>query len=208
MIVCILVSFLGSVFAVQVFPVTKDGRQIQLDGFLLEWKKADTRPLGADSSWSWNVINTKEGLTGYFRSEKKLQCKSWTFRFLPCRLSPYQSMEIRFDSTAAGTFYRVTHADSGQREAVVCEWIIPWKTVCHDSAGGYQVGLFAFDACGDTMPPVILTGRLYNPKNVQWGGVYVKFILLGGLMILLFYLQRSTRATRGKFRKRKMISKN
>jgi hypothetical protein len=202
---CIFISIFASAYAVKVCPVARDGRQIQLDGFLLEWKKADSRPLTVDSLWSWDVMNTKEGLTGYFKAEQKLICKSWTFRLLPCRLSPYQSMEMHLDSTGSQSFYRVTHSDEGQNVAVACEWIVPWKDICHDSTGTYQVGLFAYDTCGDTIPPVILTGRLYNPKTVHWGGVYVKTILLGCLLVLLFILQKSTR---GKFRKRKIIAKS
>jgi hypothetical protein len=197
----ILSLYFVPVFAVQIHPVTKNGRQIQLDGFLLEWNKADGRALDADSLWSWDVINTREGLTGYFKAEKQLVCTGpWTFRFLPCRLSPYQSMEIHTNANGADRFYRVTHSDTGQEKDAVCEWIIPWKEVCHDSTGAYQVGLFAFDACGDTVRPLILTGQVFNPKKVSWGGVYGKTILLGVLLVLLFIMQKSTK---GKFRKRK-----
>jgi len=204
-----LVSFLIGILivstttasAVQIHAVAKNGRQIQLDGFLLEWKKADERPLGPDSTWLWDVINTREGLTGYFKADK-LTCQGpWTFRFLPCRLSPYHAMEIRTDAVGSDSFFRVTHGDAGQGRDVVCEWIIPWKNICLDSGGAYQIGLFTFDACKDTLQPLILTGRMYNPKKASWGGVYGKTILLGVLLVLLFFLQKSTR---GKFRKRKI----
>ena len=195
---------ISTVHAVQIYPVTKNGRQIQLDGFLLEWEKSESKSLIAGSPWSWDVINTREGLTGYFKAEKQLVCKGpWTFRFLPCRLSPYQSMAIITNANADSQFYRVTHSDAGPDKDVVCEWILPWKKVCHDSTGAYQVGLFAFDACGDTVPPVILTGHVYNPKKISWGGVYGKTVLLAVLLVLLFILQRSTRTVRGKFRNRK-----
>jgi hypothetical protein len=199
-----LISFFGSAFAVQVHPVTKNGRQIQLDGFLLEWKKSDASPFGPAerSPWSWDVINTREGLTGYFKAEKPFACKgAWTFRFFPCSLSPYQTVEIRTNTAASAEFYRVSHSDSDPEKDVVCEWILPWKEVCHDSANAYQIGLVAFDACGDTVQPLILTGHVYNPKKVSWGGVYGKTVLLVILLVLLFIMQKSTR---GKFRKRKL----
>jgi hypothetical protein len=197
----ILSLYFVSVYAVQIHPVTRNGRQIQLDGFLLEWKKADGRVLDADSLWSWDVINTREGLTGYFKSDKQCRCTGpWTFRFLPCRLSPYQSIEIRTDAGLSDQRYRVARSDSGPQKNIACEWIIPWKDVCRDSTGAYQVGLVGFDACGDTVQPVILTGHVYNPKKVSWGGVYGKTIVLGVLLVLLFIMQKSTK---GKFRKRK-----
>jgi hypothetical protein len=198
-----LVCFFVPAFGVQVHQVARDGRQIQLDGFLLEWKKSDAMPLGNDSSWSWDVINTREGLTGYFKSEKLPGCKDgWTFRFLPCRLSPYQSMEISTEPAGReGRFYRVAKSDNRHGAEISCEWILPWASVCHDSSGAFQVGLFAFDSCGDTLQPLILAGHVYNPKKVSWGGVYGKTILLGVLLIMLFFLQKSTR---GKFRIRKI----
>jgi hypothetical protein len=190
----------GSSFAVQIHPVLKNGRQIQLDGFLLEWKKADASPLGRDSTWLWDVINTREGLTGYFKAEKLACPGPWTFRFLPCRLSTYRVIEINTNAAAPDSFYRVSHAETGPDRDAVCEWIIPWKDICLDSTGAYQIGLFAFNTCKDTLPPLILTGHVFNPKKVSWGGVYGKLLLLGVLLVLLFFLQKSTR---GKFRKRK-----
>jgi hypothetical protein len=196
-----VLMLLSTSFAVQIHPVARDGRKIQLDGFLLEWKKSDARPLGRDSSWSWDAINTREGLTGYFKAEKQPVCKGpWTFRFLPCRLSPYLAMEIHTDPAAADSFYRVTHSETVPEKDVTCEWIIPWKNVCHDSAGEYQVGLFAFDACGDSVQPLILTGHIYNPKKPSWGGAYGKMILVGIMLVLLFIMQKTTRR---KFQKRK-----
>jgi hypothetical protein len=111
-------------------------------------------------------------------------------------------MALITNETVPGGFYRVTHSDEGPDKDVICEWIIPWNKVCLDSTGSYQVGLVAFDACGDSVCPQILTGHVYNPTKASWGGVYGKTILLGVLLVLLFILQKTTRAMRGKFRRK------
>jgi hypothetical protein len=207
-----LLSFSSFAAAVQIHPVVTDGRQIQLDGFLFEWKKADSTPLGSagggTSLWSWGVINTREGLTGYFKAERGVRNSfAWQFRFLPRRLSPYSSMVLSMADDAGHRFYKVNR-EEGDRPSV--EWIIPWDSIGHDSSGAYQVGLFGCDTSGggDSLQPVIITGKVFHPAPPRWNGVYQKAVFVGVLMVMLFMLQRSTRATRGKFRKQKKVAQD
>ena len=185
-------------FAVQIHPVTKTGRQIQLDGFLLEWKKADAGPLAGDSAWSWDVINTREGLTGYFTTGKTLRCPSWTFRFLSEKLSPYKSMDVNTRAAGRQSFYRLSEQQNGDKKEMTVEWIVPWDSIWHDSSGAYQVGLISFDTCGDTLQPLILTGHRYRQQESVWGGVYEKGVFLGIMIALLIVLQRRVKATKRK----------
>jgi hypothetical protein len=188
-----LLSFWGPARAVQVRNVDRDGRAIQLDGFLLEWKKSDAAYLAKDSLWLYDVINTREGLTGYFATGKKASCGLWKFRFLPHRLSPYSSMEMQASLDSLRPFYRTAPLAGAVQGGIAAEWVVPWDSIWHDSTGTYQVGLFAFDTCGDTVQPTIFAGRVYHPKPAPWGGVYLKLVLLGGMMIVLYYLQRRAR---------------
>jgi hypothetical protein len=201
----LLTVFIGMQFicfsqasAVQIHHVTKNGRQIQLDGFLLEWKKADAKRLGGDSAWLWDAINTGEGLTGYFTSGKTPRCGPWTFRFLTQNLSLHKSMDLRTDEAAPRSFYRTAQKQDGAENDVTTEWIIPWDSIWHDSSGAYQVGLFAFDTCGDTVQPLILSGHVYLPQAPSWGGVYGKAIMVGVLLVLLFMVQRRAKAIQRK----------
>lgn len=184
-------------FAVQIHQVSKNGRQIQLDGFLLEWNKADAKRLGGDSAWLWDAINTGEGLTGYFTTGKNPRCGPWTFRFLTQKLSLHKTMDVRTDADV-GPFYRVARKQDGAKNDVTAEWILPWDSIWHDSSGAYQVGVFAFDTCGDTVQPLILSGHVYLPQAPSWGGVYGKAIMVGVLLVLLFMVQRRARAIQRK----------
>lgn len=179
--------------AVQVRSVDRDGRSVQLDGFLLEWNKRDAAPLSKDSLWLYDVLNTREGLTGYFASAGRTTCGLWKFRFLPHRLSPYCFMEMQASLDSLKPFYRTAPLAGTAAGGIAAEWVIPWDSIWHDSTGAYQVGVFAFDTCGDTIPPLILTGRVYHRKPAPWGGVYTKAVFLGAMMVMLFWMQRKTR---------------
>ena len=187
-------AIVGTACAVQICPVERDGRAIQLDGFLLEWKKADARPLSQGSFWYYDACNTREGLTGYFTTASDSLCSPWKFRFLHHRLSSYVYMELQTRTDSSKPFYRISSGEGSAEKGLVAEWLIPWDSIWHDSSGVYQVGLFAFDTCGDTLQPVIFTGHVYRQKAPAWGGVYAKGILLGVLMIMLFILQKRARA--------------
>ena len=189
-----LLAAAGTASAVQLRPVERDGRPIQLDGFLLEWKKADARPLMQGSPWNYDACNTREGLTGYFTTASDSLCWPWKFRFLRHRLSSYTYMELQTRADSLKSFYRISSGTGTAEKGLVAEWLIPWDSIWHDSSGAYQVGLFAFDTCGDTLEPVIFAGHVYRQKAPVWGGVYAKGGLLGGLMLLLYILQKRARA--------------
>jgi hypothetical protein len=190
--------------AVEVHTVSRNGRSIQLDGFLLEWKQGDARFLSNDSLWRYDVINTREGLTGYFASTRRFRCGLWRFRFLPHHLSLHAEMDLIASLDSLRPFYRTAPLSDVPGGGIVAEWIIPWDSIWHDSSGMYQVGLFAYDTCGDTISPLILTGRVYHETRPRWGGVYLKAILLGVMMIALYILQQ--RARRRKKMARKKIA--
>ncbi len=193
--------------ALVVRNVTRDGRAIQLDGFLLEWKKSEASYLPSDSHWVYDVVNTREGLTGYCATAGRSTCGLWKFRFLPHSLSPYAFMEMRACLDSLRPFYR-TAPLPGVSGGIAAEWVIPWDSIWHDSAGNYQVGLFAFDTCGDSAQPLIFAGRVYRSRPAPWGGVYLKAIVLGSMMIALYYLQRRAKKRRTAERRKTMSGTN
>ncbi len=194
----VLLFGVTSVFAVQVRQVNQTGRQIQLDGFLLDWQIANAQKLGKDSTWQWDVINTREGVTGYFKTAKPPPCSLWQFSFFPHQLSPYNKITT---NSAADNKAGIGRTIKDSSSNIVIEWIIPWDSITHDSAGMYQIGVFASDVCGDSLPPVILSGHMYKVETSVWSGVYGKAVLLGVLLVLLFCMQKFTRGKFGKKRK-------
>jgi hypothetical protein len=191
----------ANVFAVEIHAIRKSGRIIQLDGFLMEWRKDSAKVWGADSLWQWDALGTREGLAGYFKADgKRLKCADWTFRFLPHGLSPYVTMDVRMGAKSDRTFYRIALPGATPESMMVAEWVLPWDSITVDSSGAYQIGLMAFDTCKDTLQPVIFTGRKFTPHKAAWGKVYTKGLSLAVLIVFLFYYQRRAKRT---MRKRK-----
>ena len=186
--------------AVEIYSVNKSGRMVQLDGFLLEWNKDSAKTLGAGFPWLWDALATKEGFTGYFKTQKPPRCPSWTFTFLPRRLSPYTRMIATTIADAAQTFYRLALPENSQDSSVVVEWVLPWDSIAVDSSGRFQIGLVASDSCGDTLRPAIFNGRAYRAAaTTPWGKVYSKGIILALLLAILYYLQKTAkRKVKGK----------
>jgi hypothetical protein len=180
-------------FAVNIQPVSKSGRMVQLDGFLLEWNKDSAKALAGGYPWAWDAMATKEGFTGYVKTTKALTCHDWTFTFLARRLSPYASMKMSTSPDQPQTFYRLNLPNAGPDSSLAVEWVIPWDSVTVDTSGAYQIGLMAVDSCGDTLTPVIFNGHAYTAeKTSPWGKVYSKGIFLAVLLAALYYLRRST----------------
>jgi hypothetical protein len=180
-------------FPLTTFSITKTGRRVQLDGFLLEWIKDSAKAMGVDSRWTWDALNTKEGLTGYFKAPAATGA-DWTFTFLPERLSSYSKMQMFFSPDSSRPFYRVSQPGNSLDSSITAEWVIPWKNISLDSSGDYKVGIVAFNSRGDTLPAMVLCGRAFHEKTAgPWGKVHVKTILLVALLIALFYAQKKVK---------------
>ena len=181
-------------FPLTTFTITKTGRSVQLDGFLLEWIKDSAKDMGSDSRWTWDALNTKEGLTGYFKAPA-VAGNDWTFTFLPERLSSYSKMQMFFSPDSSRPFYRVSQPANSLDSSIAAEWVIPWKNILLDSLGEYKVGVVAFNGRGDTLPAMVLCGHafLHEKSTAPWKKVHAKAILLAILLIALFYVQKKAK---------------
>ncbi len=197
-----LVTFSDS-FPITTYTVTKSGRRVQLDGFLIEWKLDSAKSMGAASLWKWDALGTKEGLTGYF-SGPCAAGADWTFSFLLHHLSPYSVLKLSFSPDAAQSFFRISQPGGGSDSITTAEWVIPWDSISLDSSGTYQVGIFGYNTHGDTLQPMILSGHVFQGKAASpWGKVYFKGVFLAVLVGVLFYVQKKNK---NKFRRKKTPS--
>ena len=198
-IVCVVWITAGH--SMQIYPITKTGRLIQLDGFLMEWKKDSAKTLGSSTQWHWDAVATREGLAGYISVSGAPACSTWTCTFLPRKLSPYMQMVVRIDTVASNTFYRVSREKRGTGTKITAEWVIPWDSIAIDSLSGYyKIGCMVDAAGGDTLAPIVFTGKKYVEKKAGWGAVYAKgvilAVLLAGVLLSQFMLRRAKRKRR------------
>jgi len=107
--------------------VGRRGQSIQVDGFLLEWKRADARPWSGGAGWEWDAIITPKGIAGYFKPASAPACSAWAFDISP-------AVEIM-----------VTDCES-----LTTEWQIA-------DAGTERITVVGTSVCGDTLPALVLT---------------------------------------------------
>jgi hypothetical protein len=177
------------VVALTPYTVPKVHHRIVLDGSLGEWKKDCAKTLGTRLHMLWDAVSVQEGLAGYFKVAPEGNKKTeWSFSFFPRNLSSYSKMQLSIPPAEKQSFYK-QGADS-----LSAEWIIPWDSITVDSSGLYRVGIEAFDNLGDTLDPLILSGRVFSGKaNASWAKVFSKGIFLVILLIFLFFLQKKAK---------------
>jgi len=188
-------------YGMQTYSVTKTGRMIQLDGFLMEWKKDSAKTLGSAMQWHWDAVATKEGLAGYITAPAALPCSVWTSTLYTRNLSPYSHMDIHSTAALTSGFYRISRG----KESVIAEWVLPWDSIAVDSSGRYIIGCVISTQCGDTLAPIVFTGQKYREQKAGWGAVYSKGIMLTILLAFVLFSQLLLRRTKRKKRRTSVV---
>ncbi|MDD5675168.1 MAG: hypothetical protein PHC61_13450 [Chitinivibrionales bacterium] len=148
----ILICFIAFSILSGPINIPNSKRNIQRDGFLLEWDVKNAKEWGA---WSWDARATPEGLAGYFTSENR--CPRWEFdlesnagaRFL-----------IRCDTINPDTsFYRIITTKNGRETNFTVEWLIPWKILLPEVQKKYLLKMSGRSACNDALNPIEISGE-------------------------------------------------
>ncbi|MFP4242870.1 MAG: hypothetical protein ACLFTW_12930 [Chitinispirillaceae bacterium] len=177
----VLLVLTAGVFAEDV-DISQKGKSVQVDGFLMEWNSENARRW-ENSDWSWDAMNTPEGVAGYFSSDTSEICSSWVFEIVPEGRD--ERFEIRIPEKIQGEFYVVDEAryDSSGRSTV--EWLIPWSALGKEkTAGTYTVHMKAGSGCDDQLKPMILTGvrekevKIITPQLISKGILIVLLLIL------------------------------
>jgi hypothetical protein len=139
--------------------VNRTGKRIQLDGFLIDWKVKERRAWSGTDRWSWDALNTTEGVAGYFRCIS-VRCSTWTFS-IDSRHDASRPRVIPVTSRGGETNLELACANRASHDPaapLVIEWIVPWDSIAVDTAGTYAILVSGSSSCGDTLPPLLLTG--------------------------------------------------
>lgn len=145
--------------AAGIAAVSRSGRSIQLDGFLVDWKEKERRTWQGSDQWCWDAVNTPEGLAGYFHNAGD-RCKPWTF-YIDARNGALRPRIVSVDDTGVETGRNFAYTSLAVDSSAFCltlEWVIPWDSLAVDSAGTYTVSVAGRSACGDTLQSLLLTG--------------------------------------------------
>jgi hypothetical protein len=177
MVPVVIMLFAGNLFPQAMIDIERHGRKIQLDGFLLEWGQKTVRPWPDSDLWRLDVINTPEGLAGYFHTDTAI-CSSWTFTFDSHRND--EPVTIRIPA-AASNIYKVDSSPDGSTGYVI-EWLIPWSLIMEGNDSSYVIELDGKSSCGDTLTNLLLSGFTAPPPKIFNRRIVTQIVLIAILV--------------------------
>jgi hypothetical protein len=177
------------IFCIQLFSqesveIDRYGKRIQLDGFLIEWSEKHSKKLDSTGIWLWDVINTPEGISGYFRSTEALACSSWSIIIESSGNSKPFIINIPSGEDQHQSFYRIDQELFKESSRIAVEWVIPWDKADVDNRGRYALDIRARDGCGDTVSSIMITGSKEPPRRIITGKIIVQVVIIAILLIL------------------------
>jgi hypothetical protein len=193
----ILILLTLDIFGQTKVDVNSFGKRVQLDGFLLEWKTKNALTWGkSDNQWHWGAMSTPEGLAGYFYLKGNMKCRNWAFTINPGKAGPF-SIVIP-DSVHRSSYYATDDKFSDGNGGQTVEWVIPWDSIGTDSLGAYAVNISAVNGCGDTLDPMLVTGKKQKAPGVFSSAVTSRIFLAGVLFSVLIALRVRLRNRTGR----------
>jgi len=167
-----------------VVDISRSGRMIQLDGFLIDWKEKERHAWSGSDQWCWDAVNTPEGVAGYFFNAAD-RCSTWTFT-IDARHGALRPQLIAVSDSGGGTKQNISRSSReahGFDATRIVEWIIPWDSMAIDSAGTYAFHVAGRSACGDSLRQLFFTGSTVLFEN---HGLKSHGVLLWSICAVLF----------------------
>jgi hypothetical protein len=167
--------------------VIRSGRSIQLDGFLIDWQEKTRQPWSGSAAWFHDAAATPEGVAGYCTG--RFVTGPWTFYVAARGLSrPPREMHLSDRDTCAGWYCTRSDREANMRTV---EWLIPWDSIAVDSIGTYGIHLAGRSDNGESLAPLLLTGRITtnSGKPAMPRMFALRFILMAVMLGLFIGLQ-------------------
>ncbi|MBN1601198.1 MAG: hypothetical protein JW915_06290 [Chitinispirillaceae bacterium] len=171
-------------FSQESVEIDRYGKRIQLDGFLVEWSEKYSKKWDSAGVWLWDVINTPEGISGYFKSTRALPCSSWNFLIESSGNGKPFIITIPSADEPHQQFYRFDHELFKESSRLAVEWVIPWNAADLDNKGRYALDTRARDGCGDTLSSIMITGSKEPPQRIITGKIIIQAVAIVVLLVL------------------------
>lgn len=187
-------------FSQESVEIDRYGKRIQLDGFLVEWSDKYSKKWDSAGVWLWDVINTPEGVSGYFKSTTALPCSSWSFLIESSGNGKPFIITIPSSDEHHQQFYRFDHELFKESSRITVEWVIPWDAADLDNRDRYALDTRARDGCGDTLSSIMITGSKEPPQRIITRKIIVQAVAI--VVLLVLYIVFRIKIMRQKRRKR------
>ncbi|MDG5813845.1 hypothetical protein QA601_02050 [Chitinispirillales bacterium ANBcel5] len=187
-IIPLLILF-STVYAQIKVEVEREGRRIQVDGFLVEWNPEHASPW-PQTPFTFDVIYSPEGIAGYFSSLDQPVCSVWVFS-----ATPQEDLTFNFSVPPTDThsdLYAIDMLRYDSLGTLTMEWLIPFDELEIDQQGNYRVQFDAVSDCNDTLPTLIFTGTI--DQTIFTPGMVIQGILIVILIVVYVFVWRWVRS--------------
>lgn len=197
--VLLLLGF--QLYSQQSTEIDRYGKRIQIDGYLVEWSEKTSKKWDNTVSWLWDVVNTPEGISGYFRSETAVPCSSWNISIETAGSRKPFSINAVPGSATENRSFKIDQELYKETKKLVIEWVIPWEQADVDTLGRYALDIRSVASCGDTtVSSIMITGNKEPPVKIITNKVIIQGIFI--VLLLTFYIVVRIKIMRKKHRKR------
>ena len=172
------------------FDVTRNGRRILHDGFLMEWRTHTARNWDSSGTWVWDVVATTEGLAGYIRLQEPSPCSLWNISITSSVDRQKHELSLPVDTVPIDKALRFDHAEFDSSRTITVEWLFPYEEGIPDKNRPMTLTFTAKSSCGTPLPVLHLS---YVAQPVRTGtkiSMIGQGILIVVLALLYFSIQR------------------
>lgn len=173
--------------------ITRSGKKILHDGFLMEWGAHPAQQWDSTGNWVWDAVSTSEGPAGYLRLQNASPCSTWTISITSSVDKKTRVLHLPSDSLAKINECRFDYSEFDSLGTFTVEWLFPFETAASAKASSMYLTFSAQNNCQIHVPVMVLSYTRIKDKGKS------KFTLIGqGLIILIlallyFKIQRKIR---------------
>ncbi|HEX2957396.1 MAG TPA: hypothetical protein VHO70_11220 [Chitinispirillaceae bacterium] len=195
----ILFIFCFQIFSQQSVEIDRYGKRVQIDGYLVEWSEKTSKKWDSTGNWQWDVVNTPEGISGYFRSLTAQPCSSLNVTIESSGGKKPFTLDINSGIAPRNAFFRIDQELYKESKKLVIEWVIPWDQADIDRLGRYALDIRGNNRCGDTISSIMITGNKEPPAKIITGKIIIQAVFI--VILLSLYIVVRIKIMRQKHRK-------
>lgn len=176
------------------FAITRTGRKILHDGFLMEWSEKTAQKWDKTGLWTGDATLTPEGFAGYFRTTAPPGCSTWTITAQSIVNNQHVTLHLSPGEVVSGNEFRLDRQEYDSSGNITIEWLLPYTQKPTTNAFSTDIRFTCQSSCGDTLPVLhyVHTGSKPLPCHgtLKLTGQSIAIVILA---LIYFVMQRRIR---------------